>query len=487
MNQVSAGDWVIHPDFGRGTVIERLGAQVRVDFFGEEIAVDVGELSPCNVRRPAEVEAESDARAFVERQKFHQVCEAINLGIVPPDHELLLSLTIGRDTMEKSVSRQLHNAGDNGLCKVVFGYYGAGKSHYLNFVRAVAFKAGWVVSLIEFDPKAADPAKPHLVYRRLMSALEFPPRQDGSQSSGFLGFVKEVRSQWHSAGISDLRYFKANHWYSAAFKTFLAHRHDEENEAYLAACGWLAGERQPLKIVHDLARVAESPVRTPRMPVTKETAEVYAFHLVVVNEICRALGYKGLLLVLDEAEHVRGYNVKRHERANNFFDILARCAHRPLRALPPPIRNEHGWSLPEIWNEGPHFGLYVGLTDLEAPVFGNVNLRDLCVFIHDESDRIILRRPKEDEFEKWCLQYLEVLHNHYPERTALLADERNRAKIAAVIRKHYHESAGSTVSLRSWTKLAGLAGCIQLVRQPNSLEALIKPLHSAARSLSEQF
>jgi hypothetical protein len=55
---------------------------------------------------------------------------------------------------------------------------------------------------------------------------------------------------------------------------------------------------------------------------------------VVVNEMCRALGYKGLLLVVDEAEHVRGYNVRRQERANNFFDLLARCAHRPLKGCP---------------------------------------------------------------------------------------------------------------------------------------------------------
>jgi hypothetical protein len=487
MSQVSTGDCVVHPDFGRGTVIERLGAQVRVNFFGEEIAVNLTELTPCEATRSAEVAAEGDARAFIERQKFHQVCEAINLGIVPPDHELLLSLTIDRDRMEKAVSRHLRGAREEGLCKVVFGYYGAGKSHYLNFVRAVAFKAGWVVSLIEFDPKAADPAKPHLVYRSLMSALEFPRRQDGSQSRGFLGFIKETRNQWHSAGIPDLPYFSANPWYSAAFETLLAHRHDEQDETYVAACGWLAGERQPLKVVHDLARDAEISARVPRMPATKETAEIYAFHFVVVNEICRALGYKGLLLVLDEAEHVRGYNVKRQGRANNFFDLLARCAHKPLRGVQGPVTNEHGWKLPEFWNEGPHFGLYVGLTDLAPPVTRDTELRDICVFLHEEGDRIFLRKPKGDEFEMWCLRYLEAFHHHYPESTRLFAEKINRTKIAAVLRKEYDRAAGTTSSLRNWTKLAGLASSIQIVRQPESIQALIEPLRSAARVTAEQF
>ena len=46
----------------------------------------------------------------------------------------------------------------------------------------------------------------------------------------------------------------------------------------------------------------------------------------------RSLGYKGLALILDEAEHVRGYNVNRRERANNLFDLLSRAAHRPIPA-----------------------------------------------------------------------------------------------------------------------------------------------------------
>jgi len=487
MARLGAGDCVLHPDFGRGILIERIGAQARVDFFGEEIAVSVTELTPCEISQAAEIEAQTGARGFIERQKFHQVSEAINLGIVPPDPELLLSLTIDRDKLEKAVARNLREAPQEGLCKVVFGYYGAGKSHYLNFVRAMAFKTGWVVSLIEFDPKAADPAKPHLVYRRLMSALEFPPRQDGSQSRGFLGFIKETRQQWNSVGIPELPYFSSNPWYTAAFETLLANRHDEQDEAYVAACGWLAGERQPLKVIHDLARNGEVSARAPRMPATKETAEIYAFHFVVVNEICKALGYKGLLLVLDEAEHVRGYNVNRKERANNFFDLLARCAHRPLKGVPPPTGNDHEWELPDFWRQGPHFGLYVGLTEADAFTVRGSELRDICVFLHDKGDQIFLRPPKPDDFQAWCLQYLKAFHEHYPERSQLLAEGRNRSRIAAILSKAYEAAARKTVSLRNWTKLAGLAGAIQIVREPETLDGLIEPLREAATSLAEQF
>jgi len=69
-----------------------------------------------------------------------------------------------------------------------------------------------------------------------------------------------------------------------------------------------------------LARDKGLNIRVPRMPSTRETADIYVHHLVVVNTLCKLLGYKGLAIILDEAEHVRGFNVRRRERANNFLN-----------------------------------------------------------------------------------------------------------------------------------------------------------------------
>ena len=62
------------------------------------------------------------------------------------------------------------------------------------------------------------------------------------------------------------------------------------------------------------------------MPQTKDTGLIYAFHLVVLNEVLKALGYKGLAILIDEAEHVRTYSINRYHRANSFFDVLAKFA-----------------------------------------------------------------------------------------------------------------------------------------------------------------
>jgi len=91
----------------------------------------------------------------------------------------------------------------------------------LKFVRCIALKAGWAVAYLEFDPKAADPAKPHLVYQNLMAALEFPPREDGRKTEDFIGFVKEVRDHWAQKNIRNNDIFRSNPWFSRAFEILI--------------------------------------------------------------------------------------------------------------------------------------------------------------------------------------------------------------------------------------------------------------------------
>lgn len=99
---------------------------------------------------------------------------------------------------------------------VFFGGYGTGKSHQLQLVKATALRDGWVTAFVEFDPKAADPAKPQLVYRELMLGLEFPARVDGSQVRNFFGLVKEVRDHW--AEVRSGQLLKSSPWFSETFR-----------------------------------------------------------------------------------------------------------------------------------------------------------------------------------------------------------------------------------------------------------------------------
>lgn len=471
------GQQVEHKEFGPGKIIEVLGNVAIVSFFGEKIDVNVNELTIGNEFQP-KVQLAREKKS-IDQITFRRTYEAINLGVVPPDPSALIAMTIGGDQITSKVEAWLNDADKEGLCKVVFGNYGTGKSHFLRVVRSVALEAGWVVSSIEFDPKAADPAKPHLVYRELMSNLYFSKREDGTNTEGFIGLIKEIRRNWDR--VRNLKYFKRSPWFKNVLEVLLYYPHSEDQD-YIEGCSWLSGQPIDLRVIRRLAKYQGFKATTiPRMPKIKETAEIYVFHLVVVNEICKALGYKGLLIILDEAEHVRGYNVRRKERANNFFYLLSRSAHLPLTDGDKPISNDFDFILPEYWSTGPHFSLFVGLT--EGDIFSDptLTLRDACVFLHSDDDRLNLHAPSPKDYEMWCVRFFNEFHQNHPESTQIISKHESRKEIASVLRKEFEKLHEHDRLLRIWVKLASLVPSILLARNARSKEELIQTIQKSAK------
>jgi len=475
---ISIYDSVDHSEFGTGVVEDILGQVARVNFFGEKIDVNIEELTVKKFYEPPVKTKDNNLGLKSEKNQFRRSFEAINLGVVPPDPEQLIKLAIGGDFAVRQIQDWLEDYYKTGMCRVVFGYYGSGKSHFLNMVKCVALQSGWVVSYLEFDPKEADPAKPHLVYRNLMSTLEFPARDDGSITEGFFGFVKEVRDNWYSKSIRSLKLFQKSPWFLHGFEVLIRHAHTEDSE-YHAGCNWLAGDYKSYDTINRMGKNKGYRFKVPRMPVTKDTADIYAFHLCVIGELCRALGYKGFMIVLDEAEHVRSYNVKRKERANNFFDILSRCAHIPSD-LDPPYPNEHRIVVPEYWKNGPFYSLFVGLTEGDTFSDPSLTLQEACVFTHTQNDCIFLQPPQPEEYREWCVRFFQEFYRHYPTEMVILKKEENINKIAEILFEMFQRQNNSEVILRNWIKLAGLVPCLLFSKHASNVEHVISIIRNVA-------
>lgn len=481
MGEITAGARVSHSEFGPGTIVSILGDIAVVNFFGEEIEVKKKELKELK-KKTFDVIRKAEKKSYDrEKIEFRRAFEAINLGIIPPDPDQLISLTINSDVTKQMIDGWLENAPVDGLCKVVFGYYGSGKSHYLKLAKHIALKAGWVVSFVEFDPKEADPAKPHLVYKSITANLEFPYREDGRRLRGFNEFIKEIREHWYDIKTRRLPHLSKSRWFTSALEIIMACSHNLNNPKYAAACNWLAGHYTALSLLRKLAGSIGYKSLIPRMPAVKESGDIYVFHLVVISELCRAMGYSGLLLILDEAEHVRGYNVRKKERATNFFDILARSAHKPAK-LPDPDPNEHEMDVPKYWKSGPHFGLLVGLTEDESFLSPFSSLNELCVFLHDESDRIVLNPPTAEDYESWCTRFLKSFHDFFPDRTALLGDDSVVEEISALLLQFYSRADDDVKVLRNFTKLVSLVPSIILSKRITNKQTLIDMLSETLKS-----
>ncbi len=464
---------VLHETFGPGVVREVVGQTVAVEFFGEVIDVLSNELE-LEVEIPAAVAVGPPAR---KNLLFRQAFEAINLGVVPPHPEELIALSIGGGAIAERIIGWLGTAQKDGVCKVFFGDYGAGKSHHLRMCQAVALSNGWVVSSVELDPKNADAAKPHLVYRAIISGLRFPARVEGPQCGSFFDFIGEARRFWQQAGQAP--YLKSSPWYRATFEALRRYPHGDERE-YLDACDWLAGEPVQYANVKAFCR-DRSGTFPPSMPRSRETAEVYVLHLVILHHMFRALGFKGLLIILDEAEHIRPYSALRRGRATNLFDLLARCAHKPLLNVPDPFPNDHGHELPRFWAEGPHFGLLVGLTEGDTFSDPLLPLRDACVFLHTKEDIERLVSPSPEHYQHWCSEFFRRCNVAFPAATAPISDETSRRRLARVLTDAYKKQSATERTLRLWTKLATLVLSICFVGEVGSVDEIANVVSKCAR------
>lgn len=474
---IDIGSQVEHADFGIGKVLAVLGDTATVEFFGEAIDVVLQELV---ARDPVE-SASPPARARVSDLGFRKSFEAVNLGVVPNDPDRLVNLTIGGEPLSAEIGEALANASKTGLCRVYMGYYGSGKSHHLALVKAIALRDGWVTASVELDPKAADPAKPSTVYQGLVEGLTFPMRADGSRSIDFFDLIKEIRDNWPK--IRDLNYFKRSPWFSLGLEALLYLSHRRDDAEYVAGVSWLAGQVKQISAIRALAwRAARTKI--PPLPQLKDTGLIYAYQLVVLHKIVKALGYKGLALIIDEAEHVRSYSLNRYLRANNFFDIIARCAHRPRTDLRTPTC-DHDVDLPAFWREGPHFALLIGLTDSDDGFDAKRKLSEMSVLIHDAKDVVKLQLPSATAYEQWCDAFLTQSAERLGPKVTPLSDPGLRSRLAAILRRHFEKTDASERILRNWTKMAGFAPAVLMSRKGDVLaDELVEIVDDGARQLS---
>lgn len=473
------GDKIRHSEYGPGTVLEIVGQEVLCAFFGERLMVQLGELDTPDESTGRGPDPGPDVVAF--RRAF----EAINLGVVPPDPVQMLALSIASEEIRNTIEGWLGVASAEGLCKVIFGDYGTGKTHYLRVMQAAALQQGWVVAFVEFDPKQADPAKPHLVYRSIVSSLRFPQHEDGSVVPDFVGFLNEVRRHW-SRVRTKCQYLRDNPWFRVGLEALSSVPHSDDH-TYLAAAGWLAGDGVPQSAVRSLvSEYGLALPRPPSMPRTKETAEIYVFHLVVLHWLFRTLGYRGLLILLDEAEHVRGFNVRRRERATNLFDWLARCARPKQNDLRPPVCNEHLEGLLPFWRQGPHFGLVVGLTEGDTFSTPGVSLRDACVFLRTEDDMRRLVPPSPEDYAQWCAGFLDRFASLFPGDCGAIRTQRERGIVVSALKEEFRRVPLSDRNLRLWTKLAAFVPALLLARAADDAHGLAALVRRTARTASGQ-
>jgi hypothetical protein len=326
VSDLRAGEEVVHSQWGFGTVLGfRPGNHVRVRFHDqpglprtvagrqliivppqpevvsiadpvEETVVEApADPSPRPRRRakpsptPAAGESVESLRGLtsMELADYRQTIEALRCGVLPAKY--VLDYTVGRDRPLTQV-RSLLEAG-RGL-RIVWGEYGAGKSHLLDVAEQLALEEGYLTSRITLDRHEIPPSHPQRLYSAIARRLRYPDDL-GEGLEPLLRRLLESESHYAHCGEEESRFLSP---YLHALR-----------EEHPRTIDWMRDYAHGSRVNAAEGASVLRWIRWPgKQPLTLSDYRTYGrvyTHLVgTIASWARDAGFRGLVLLFDEVE-----------------------------------------------------------------------------------------------------------------------------------------------------------------------------------------
>ena len=331
MPELGKGDRVLHADFGSGTVVAKLPLdRVRVVFESapglprtveraglEALAPAPPAKNAREVRRalPPVPELGQPTRACsLDGATAWQTLEALRLGVVPAIG--VQDYTIGREQELADLEQLL---ADGSGCRVLWGDYGAGKTHLLEAAQQLALDRGFATARVTLDPTERAMHHPLRLYRHIVESVR-------THEQGSAGF-EEI----FEALIDSPRHFEPRgERYSRFFSPYLhVLRHGDVDQI-----GWLRDYVRGDNIGSDeinsiLARLGWRGERVLRMSDYRTYGRMYIHLVGTLACWCADGGARGLVVLFDEVERVDSLTPDNQRYA---FEVLQHYAAVTMKA-----------------------------------------------------------------------------------------------------------------------------------------------------------
>ncbi len=241
-----------------------------------------------------------------------QALEALRLGVVPPTG--LGKLTVGRVLEQRRIVALTTNA--RGML-VLSGGYGAGKTHLVELAEAEALAANMLVARATFDPEEVPPSHPLRVYAALMTGLRYP--EGTGRGLGPL-FDRLVGSAEHTTPSGAA----AHRWLTPAL---WAHMKYPGGTLAAELLEWVEGAPQEKDELSRRLMLCGWPGRSLlALPDWRTFGQVMAHLLGGIATWAKDAGWRGLLVLLDEAEYFDHLDSTARGMAENVLRYLAIAA-----------------------------------------------------------------------------------------------------------------------------------------------------------------
>ncbi|MFP4600435.1 MAG: BREX system ATP-binding domain-containing protein [Persicimonas sp.] len=266
------------------------------------------------------------------------ILEAMRLGVVPRID--LSAFTVGRDAQMRLVDDDLHRTQLlGGATRTFLGGYGTGKTHLLECIANRAIERGFVVSRAVLDPEETAPSHPKRVYRELVRSVEYPDCP-GGRGRGLRPLFeralgsKEARDGFLVDGSTrsrDTLDDGAHLYLTPALRYFRALSADpslgpeERRRALGLLFDWLEGHPtiSNTEIDRALPRLVGRKGRIYSMMDYRPWARIYGYLLSGLSALVRRAGYRGLVVLVDEAEFYSLLGTQNRDYARTLFKALA--------------------------------------------------------------------------------------------------------------------------------------------------------------------
>lgn len=259
------------------------------------------------------------------------VIQSLRAGVVPRAGQHLIQ--VGRAREVQTLVSDIDRLADGGSSfRLVVGEYGAGKTFFLNLVRAVAMERKLVVASADLNPDRrlhASGGQARSLYAELMRNLATRTKPDGGALPGVVEkFISTAVAESKSQGVSTEQVIRAKleqlselvNGYDFADVIAAYWRGFEQGNEQLKsdAIRWLRGEFA----TRTDARAALG-VRT-----IVDDASVYD-QLKLMGRFVRLAGYSGLLVCLDELVNL--YKLANAQARNANYEQLLRMLNDSLQ------------------------------------------------------------------------------------------------------------------------------------------------------------
>lgn len=259
------------------------------------------------------------------------VIQSLRAGVVPRTGQHLIQ--VGRVKELEALIKDIERIGDGGSCfRVVVGEYGAGKTFFLNLVRAIALEKKLVTAHADLNPDRrlhASGGQARSLYAELTKNMATRTKPEGGALAGIVEkFVGQAKTDAKASGKTAEEVIRSrleqltemvNGYDFADVIAAYCKGFDDGNEQLKAdAIRWLRGEFS----TRTDARAALG-VRT-----IVDDASVYD-QIKLLARFVRLAGFSGLMICLDELVNL--YKLANTQARNSNFEQILRILNDSLQ------------------------------------------------------------------------------------------------------------------------------------------------------------